>query len=168
MGTDPMITAASDAMTESGVALEAGIAGAPRGKVDEIDRGPTFPLPPSVISALVRERAERLARPGCRHHGGVMTTPSQPPKLTPEQAAEIVAALKSGNAIICPLKCWSCQFGECAEVSPHHTWMSKADLVHAQMPAEWAALADRKPCGCHCNRHAEGRDRSRPDTEEEP
>lgn len=30
---------------------------------DEIDRGPTFPLPPSVISALVRERAERLARP---------------------------------------------------------------------------------------------------------
>jgi hypothetical protein len=27
---------------------------------DEIDRGPTFPLPPSVISALVRERAAAI------------------------------------------------------------------------------------------------------------
>jgi hypothetical protein len=27
---------------------------------DEIDRGPTFPLPPSVISALVRERADAI------------------------------------------------------------------------------------------------------------
>lgn len=27
---------------------------------DQIDRGPTFPLPPSVISALVRERAADL------------------------------------------------------------------------------------------------------------
>ncbi len=35
-------------------------AAALRVMADEIDRGPTFPLPPSVISALVRERADRL------------------------------------------------------------------------------------------------------------
>lgn len=40
--------------------LSAGIAAALRVMADEIDRGPTFPLPPSVISALVRERADGL------------------------------------------------------------------------------------------------------------
>lgn len=37
-----------------------GGAAALRAMADEIDRGPTFPLPPSVISALVRERADGL------------------------------------------------------------------------------------------------------------
>jgi hypothetical protein len=31
-----------------------------RDMADLIDRGPTFPLPPSVISALVRERADDI------------------------------------------------------------------------------------------------------------
>jgi hypothetical protein len=38
----------------------AGVAAALRVMADEIDRGPSFPLPPSVISALVRERADGL------------------------------------------------------------------------------------------------------------
>jgi hypothetical protein len=32
-----------------------------RDMADRIDRGPTFPVPPSVISALIRERADDLA-----------------------------------------------------------------------------------------------------------
>ncbi len=37
-----------------------GIAAALRVMADEIDQGPTFPMSPSVISALIRERADRL------------------------------------------------------------------------------------------------------------
>lgn len=33
-----------------------------REMADLVDRGPTFPLPPSVISALIRERADELER----------------------------------------------------------------------------------------------------------
>lgn len=40
--------------------VNAGVAAALGVMADEIDRGPTSPLPPSVISALVRERAEGL------------------------------------------------------------------------------------------------------------
>lgn len=36
------------------------VAAALRGMADEIDRGPAFPLPPTVISALIRERADTL------------------------------------------------------------------------------------------------------------
>ncbi len=57
---DAMITAARDAMSDSGGVLEEAIAAGLRVMADEIDRGPTFPLPPSVISALVRERADRI------------------------------------------------------------------------------------------------------------
>lgn len=39
-----------------GACLAAGL----RVMASEIDRGPTFPLPPGVISELVRERAARL------------------------------------------------------------------------------------------------------------
>jgi len=38
------------------------IADALRDMADRIDRGPTFPLPPSVISALIRERADDITR----------------------------------------------------------------------------------------------------------
>lgn len=72
---DPMITAAVEALwphlpsevqdscyepaaITSWVAAAA--AAALRVMADEIDRGPTTFLPPSVISALVRERADRL------------------------------------------------------------------------------------------------------------
>jgi hypothetical protein len=34
-----------------------------RDMADRIDRGPTFPLPPSVFSALIRERADDLTPP---------------------------------------------------------------------------------------------------------
>jgi hypothetical protein len=68
---DPMITAhhfACQAVLDQAAATQddviaAGIAAALRVMADEIDRGPTFPLPPSVISALVRERAEGLTTP---------------------------------------------------------------------------------------------------------
>jgi hypothetical protein len=73
--SDPMITAAAEAIwpeLKSGVQdyyeepdnirrwAAIGAAAALRVMADEIDRGPTFRLPPSVFSALVRERADRI------------------------------------------------------------------------------------------------------------
>jgi hypothetical protein len=69
-----MITAAGEAIEDVAIRLigrdlgtihrdeivGAGVAAALRVMADEIDRGPSFPLPPSVISALVRERADGL------------------------------------------------------------------------------------------------------------
>lgn len=75
MSDDVMVTAAAEALwlhLPSGVQdgyedsdahhrwASAAVSAALRVMADEIDRGPTFPLPPSVISALVRERADRL------------------------------------------------------------------------------------------------------------
>lgn len=60
------------------------------------------------------------------------TTPE--PKLTPEAAAEILAALKAGNAIVCYSKCWPCQFGQCTDEP--HTWMDDDDREHARLAAE--------------------------------
>lgn len=76
------------------------------------------------------------------------------PKLTREQAAEIVDALRAGNAIVCYSKCWPCQFGQCSDEP--HTWMNDEDAAHAGLtvpktPEEWAALAADRPCGCNCN-----------------
>lgn len=78
-----------------------------------------------------------------------MTTAPEP-KLTPEAAAEILAALKAGNAIVCYSKCWPCQFGQCSDEP--HTWMDDDDREHAGIPAGTTAaqLAAQKPCGCHC------------------
>lgn len=73
--SDPMITAAAEAIEDVAIRrigrdlgtvnrdeiVSAGVAAALQVMADEIDRGPTFPLPPSVISALIRERAEGLA-----------------------------------------------------------------------------------------------------------
>jgi hypothetical protein len=59
--SDPMMTAARGAMSDSGGVLEEAVAAALQVMAEEIDRGPTFPLPPSVISELVRERAAGLA-----------------------------------------------------------------------------------------------------------
>lgn len=73
------------------------------------------------------------------------------PKLTPEQAAEIVSALQRGDAIVCYAKCWPCQFGQCTDEP--HTWMDDEDREHAGIPATTTAaeLAAQKPCGCRCN-----------------
>jgi hypothetical protein len=81
---------------------------------------------------------------------------SDQPKLTPEQAAEIVAALKRGDAIVCYSKCWPCQFGQCPPCVPH-TWMDDEDITHAGLTVpttgeQWDSLADERPCGCPCNR----------------
>ena len=75
--TDVMIEKAAEAIEEVAIQrigrdlgtvhrdeiVSAGVAAALRVMADEIDRGPTFPLPPSVISSLVRERADRLEAP---------------------------------------------------------------------------------------------------------
>lgn len=58
--TDPMIIAARDAMSDSGGVLEEAMAVTLRAMADEIDRVPSPPLPPGVISQLVRERADRI------------------------------------------------------------------------------------------------------------
>jgi hypothetical protein len=53
---------ARDDMTAAApILLAAGAVDALRDMADRIDRGPTFPLPPSVISALIRERADEIA-----------------------------------------------------------------------------------------------------------
>jgi hypothetical protein len=73
-----MITAAAEALEEVAIVrigrdlgtvhrdeiVSAAIAAALHVMADEIDRGPTFPMPPSVVSALVRERAEGLTAGG--------------------------------------------------------------------------------------------------------
>lgn len=77
MNDDPKLTAAAEAIEDVAIRLigrdlgtvhrneivAAGLAAAFRVLADEIDRGPTFPLPPSVISALVREKADALVAP---------------------------------------------------------------------------------------------------------
>lgn len=76
------------------------------------------------------------------------------PKPTPEQAAEIVAALQQGNSIVCYAKCWPCQFGQHSDEP--HTWMDDDDATHAGLtmpttPEGRATLATERPCGCRCN-----------------
>jgi hypothetical protein len=76
------------------------------------------------------------------------------PKLTPQQAADVLNALKRGEAIVCLTKCWPCQFGQHTD-SPH-TWMDDEDIEHAGLPAPTghasrAKLATERPCGCYCN-----------------
>jgi hypothetical protein len=62
---------------------------------------------------------------------------------------EIRTALEQGQAVICPTKCWECQFGQHSRAP--HTWMDQEDAEHAGHP--WpltpeTALAH--PCGCYC------------------
>ncbi len=75
------------------------------------------------------------------------------PKLTPEQATEVVDALRAGNAIVCLTKCWPCQFGQHTDAP--HTWMDDDDAEHAGIVvtghASRANLATDRPCGCWCN-----------------
>jgi hypothetical protein len=72
------------------------------------------------------------------------------PKPTPKQLADVVDALKQGNAIVCYAKCWPCQFGQCTDEP--HTWMDDDDRDHAGIPKTTTPgeLADQKPCGCPC------------------
>jgi hypothetical protein len=72
------------------------------------------------------------------------------PQPTPKQFAEVVDALRQGNAIVCYAKCWPCQFGQCTDQP--HTWMDDEDREAASIPADTTAaqLAAQKPCGCHC------------------
>lgn len=72
--SDPMITAAAEAIEDVMIRrlgrdlgtihreeiVASAVAAGLRVMADEIDRGPTFALPPSVISELVRERAAGL------------------------------------------------------------------------------------------------------------
>lgn len=71
---DPLVAAATEALwrllpsevqdgydlSDVGQWMADVVAAALRGIADEIDRGPTFPMPPTVISALIRERADTL------------------------------------------------------------------------------------------------------------
>jgi hypothetical protein len=63
---DPMLEwdDLGEAIQGAWVAAAAAVAaGALSEMAGKIDKGPTFPLPPSVISALVRERADDYTRP---------------------------------------------------------------------------------------------------------
>ena len=75
--TDPLLTAAAEATEHIAVRLgrdlgtihrdaivAAGVVVALRGIADLIDNGPTFAMPPSIISALVRERADDIEAAG--------------------------------------------------------------------------------------------------------
>ena len=80
-----------------------------------------------------------------------MNKPNKP--ISPQVAAEILNALKAGEAIVCLAKCWPCQFGQHTD-SPH-TWMDDEDTEHAGIVitghASRAKLATSHPCGCWCN-----------------
>lgn len=69
--SDPILdaarTAAFDAAGRAGevfgpsdAVVAAGVVAALRGMADLVDSGPTFPMPPSIISALIRERADQI------------------------------------------------------------------------------------------------------------
>lgn len=74
---DQMLTAAAEAIEDVAIQrigrdlgtlhrdeiVAAGVAAALRVMADEIDRGPTLPLLPSIFSALLRERADGFASP---------------------------------------------------------------------------------------------------------
>lgn len=73
------------------------------------------------------------------------------PKLTPEQAAEVGAAIRDGNYVVSHTRCYPCQFGE--HDDQPHTWMNAEDREHAGVSIALTAaeMADEHPCGCHCN-----------------
>ena len=72
---DPIVTAAAEAVEDIAIRrigrdlgtvhrdeiVAAGLVVAIRALADFVDNGPTFPLPPSVIAALIRERADLIA-----------------------------------------------------------------------------------------------------------
>jgi hypothetical protein len=65
----------------------------------------------------------------------------------PNLPAEVLQALKRGEAIICYARCWSCMLQQCP--GGWHTW--------ADDPSDWEpAIAAGKPdpreskCGCPC------------------
>lgn len=69
MAVHPMVKAYRDARDDINVLTEYpsrryayGLAAVLRMMADEIDRGPTSPLPPAVISQLIRERADSLVK----------------------------------------------------------------------------------------------------------
>jgi hypothetical protein len=71
---DAMLAAAGEAIEDAAIRLigrdlgtihrdaivGAGLAAALRKMADEVDNGPTFPIPPSVVAQLIRERADDL------------------------------------------------------------------------------------------------------------
>lgn len=76
-----------------------------------------------------------------------MTVP-EPEKLTEETAAEIVAAIRRGDAIVCYERCWPCTSGQ--HFNPHqwHTWADGDDITHARNTGQPDPSTSR--CGCRC------------------
>lgn len=73
---DPIVRAAAEAVEEAAIMrigrdlgtihrdeiVAAGVVVTMRMLADFVDNGPTFPMPPSVLSALIRERADLIER----------------------------------------------------------------------------------------------------------
>lgn len=74
--TDPILTAAAEAIEDAAIMcigrdlgtvhrneiVAAGVVVTMRMLADVVDNGPTFPMPPSVLSALLRERADLIEK----------------------------------------------------------------------------------------------------------
>lgn len=72
----------------------------------------------------------------------------EPQKLTDEKAAEVVAAIERGDAIVCYAKCWPCQFGQHFDPTMWHTWADGEDVQHARNTGQPDPSKSR--CGCWC------------------
>lgn len=67
--------------------------------------------------------------------------------LSPEQAAEISSAIKSGNVRVCYAKCWPCITGFHFNPPQPHTWADAEDIEHAKATGREEPTG---PCGCPC------------------
>lgn len=70
---------------------------------------------------------------------------TEDPKIS---AAQALAAIEAGQAIVCYSKCYSCMFGLCPSPRRWHSWADDEDIAHA---AEHG-LPDPSDsrCGCSC------------------
>ncbi len=57
-----------------------------------------------------------------------------------------VTALKTGDATICPTRCWSCMTDQCP--SGWHPWADPEDIEHAA--ANGQPDPSGQSCGCRC------------------
>jgi hypothetical protein len=67
-------------------------------------------------------------------------------EVTDAEKAEVVAAIRTGNAIVCYAKCWPCNFGDCP--GGWHTWADSDDVEHAAKTGRPDPSTQR--CGCPC------------------
>lgn len=59
---------------------------------------------------------------------------------------EVIDAIAAGNFVVCRLKCWPCQFGQCP--GGPHGWADADDIEHAAKTGQ--PDPSEASCGCPC------------------